>query len=573
MKDIIIRNGTIIDGTKRAAFTGDIQIAGDTIVKIAEHIEAAAEVEIDAQGKIVCPGFIDPHSHADMDLLFAPENKANIMQGVTTFVGGNCGDSPVPVSRENWDMATQHFGKLKSIRPLYYDQTPPSMDRETAIREYREAYGVDVSFETFPEYFQEIRKSGISCNYYPLVGHNNLRKMVMGKDCNRQATPEEVEQMKGLLREILASGIGGMSTGLDYLPGTFAFKEEVRELAEQLKDFDGIYASHVRSRTMFVDGKPGFHQERGIAEALDIGRQGVRVNVSHVLHEEHPRKIQELFDQALAEGVDVSYDVIANVTGGGAIFSHLMYLLRPWYLAAGSPEQLVRNLEDPDYVKMMKREMTDSRWYFTNEKALPGVEEAILITQHQDSRYVGKNFQQIMKETGMSYQDTFIAVIRADPMTKIKYGRPPQEDAKLAVRELFDHDHAIPCSDSFAANEDSELGFAPPLGMTAHNNAYTYAVRYLKDYRRSSLEDSIYAMTGLPAQRFRISRRGVLQEGNFADIVILDLGKLDPNEDVSEPRRFPKGIDYVLVNGAVTAEKGQFTGARSGRVLLRDREI
>ena len=272
MKTIIIRKGTIINGNKEDSFIGDIKIAGDKIEKILDNIEESADIEIFADGKIVCPGFIDPHSHADVDLLFAPENKANLMQGVTTFIGGNCGDSLVPVGKENWEMGTQHYAKLKNFVPYYYDQSIPPMDKENAIKEYKESYGVDLSFETFSQYFAELNKKGFSVNYYPLIGHNNLRKIVMGKDCNREATAAEIEQMKVILKENLEMGINGMSTGLDYLPGTFSSKEEVLELSKTLKDYNGIYASHVRSRTMFVDGKPGFHQDRGISEAVNIGK-------------------------------------------------------------------------------------------------------------------------------------------------------------------------------------------------------------------------------------------------------------------------------------------------------------
>ena len=289
-----------------------------------------------------------------------------------------------------------------------------------------------------------------------------------------------------------------------------------------------------------------------------------------MIHEDKPDEIKKIFEDARNEGVDISYDVIANVTGGGAIFQHLMYLLRPWYLTAGSDEQFIKNLQDKDYVEMMKKEMVNSRWYFTNENALPGVEHAILITENKNPAYLNKTFAQIMEETGMNYQETFIAVIKEDLHTKINYGTKPNPTDTAFVKKLFDCDYAMPCSDSYAANEDTILGFAEPLEMTAHSNAYSYAVRYLKDYRRNSLEDSIYAMTGLPAERFNISKRGVLKEGNYADIVILDLQNLDVNNNLVDPRSFPSGIEYVFVNGEMAVNKGNFTGTYSGRVLLRE---
>ncbi|MDP3386118.1 MAG: amidohydrolase family protein [Eubacteriales bacterium] len=565
--DIVIKNGLIVDGTGKEKYHGDIGIIGEKIERVGliDHLEATRF--IDAKGKIVCPGFIDPHSHADVSIMFYPDNEACIMQGVTTFIGGNCGDSSAPVG-EYWDAKALDLEKIKGVIPSYYTWYNSPIKRDDVVRQAWTQYNLDLDYKSFEEFCEKLDKYKISTNYYPLIGHGNLRSIVMRGDISREASFDEIREMKTLLRSALQAGAKGISTGLDYPPGAFASIEELISLAQVVKEFDGIYATHIRGRKLFVTGEGGYDPERGLIEAFQIAETtGVSVHISHLIMIKSPEYTKSLFDNARKKGIKVTYDVIANTTAGGGSFPFLAFILKPWYLTAGSPEQFEKNLNDKDYVDAMKKDMGSSKWYFANHESLPGVEEAILITKCKNSSYINKTVKQIMEERDWSYADTLINIAKSDALTKIKYGAPSKEEEHNNIKALFDYPWSMPSSDGFAVNHDSKFGFAEPFCFYPHQNSFNYAVRYLQRYQNHSLEETIRKATGLVAETFKIKGRGTIAEKKYADILIYDPEQLNCNESPFDTRTYPKGVLYVLVNGAIVLDNGVQTGSRPGKVL------
>lgn len=569
MFDLIIKNGTIVDGTGKEKYIADIAIKGDRIVKIEKHIQDRSKQEIDATGNIVCPGFIDTHTHIDETILFYPENKSYLLQGVTTFIGGNCGTSAAPVG-EQWLNVSELFTKSKKMKPKYYELYN-NWKTKDVVKEYKELYDVNLDYITITDFFNKIKEIGISNNYYPLVGHGNIRNIVMGENKNRVATEQEVEEMKILLNEVMQEGVRGMSTGLDYPPGAYSTTEEIIELAKIVEKNDGIYCSHVRARNMYTESKGDVDMYGGFKEAFEIGRQAkIPVHVSHVYGVDSIEETKKMFLDAKNEGVDVSYDVISSTSAGIINYIYLAKVTSPWFLAAGSLEQFEENLKDQYYIENMKRDMVENFWVMTNEKTYPIITDMIRIVSCKDKKFELKKIKEIMDENNWTYQDTLINILKADILTKVKIGTETSEEQNSLIKELLDFELAMPCSDFFAVDENTLLGYPTPLEILPHPNGFNAFVKYLTMYRTNNLEESIKKATGYVAERFNIVDRGKLLNGKYADILIYNPAKLDLNESIYDTRRYPKGVEYVIVNGEVAIKNGYYSGARSGRILSKN---
>jgi N-acyl-D-aspartate/D-glutamate deacylase len=579
MYDLIIRNGIIVDGTGKDKCHADLAVRGDKIAAIGDLRDAQAAKTIDAQGKYVTPGFIDPHSHADLNLLVWPENEAKTMQGITTTISGNCGFSPAPI-KNVWTFAAWEYKLIHLATPQYYTEIAFFHDLEKMKAQFKKVYDYDVDYETMGEFFRKAENTGFSINYYPFVGHNNIRTVVMGADCLRPATPEEIERMKALLKQEMEAGCRGLSTGLDYPPGAFGTTEEVIELAKVAKAYGGSYITHFRAAQLFTTGKLDLDVPGGIREAIKIGKEtGIRVHLAHmlpafpILPDYPPEKkieaataVKDMIDEALSQGVKISYDVIPNVSGGGCTTPNLGYLFRPWILATGSYEQFLKNIEVPDYAEMLKRESTASPWFVLNSDAIPNLGEQYYINTCREKAYEHKTLGKIMKERNLELIPALLEILKADPDTKLK----PVSGVGVSeewLKEILDHPLAMPCSDGFSYNRGAEIGLDYPLNKEPHPNNYCYTVRYLTLYKKERIEDTIRMLSGLPAEIFNIEGRGTLEPGKYADVVVFTEEKLKTNEDYSNPATFPDGIDYVIVNGEVTGENKEHTGAKAGRIL------
>ncbi|MEW6398268.1 MAG: amidohydrolase family protein [Bacillota bacterium] len=576
--DLIVSDGLVVDGTGSPGFRGWVGLRGDRIAAVGppplpEGVEAARV--LDAAGLVVSPGFIDIHSHGDETLLLYPDAPSAARQGITTFAGGNCGFSPAPLG-DQWVLSFWEFDWWHEVAPYKYYE-PTMRPLEAVRRKAAEKHDLDIDWRSFGDFLARVEAVRPAVNYVPLVGHNALRTIVMGTDYARPARPEEISAMRDLLRRALEEGARGMSTGLDYEPGGYAETSEIVELARVLPEFGSIYATHWR-RTGIRRGTPEPALARGLKEAVEIGRQaGVRVQISHLLpayriFPDPPASLLkaaaeatlEILDEGLRQGVDVSFDVIPNVDGGVVIAPYLVSLLSPWLRDAGSPERLADLLAAPDYQAEVREFVEAGKWYSLNPRGDPRWAEAIVILRCEDTSLERRSLAAIAREGTGDPLATLFDLVQRYPRTRARMGMLGREEA---IPVFFSHPRSMACSDSFIFDDRWEVRH-PPYFLP-HPNTYGVFPRYLRRYAGPSLEEGVARITSRPARALGLDDRGVIREGAYADLVAFDPATVDEGGDYLEPRRYPKGIRWVLVNGQVVVEEGGQRDARPGRVLAR----
>lgn len=571
MYDLIIKDGLITDGTGRDAYLADIAVKDGKIAAIGRLQEVADRI-IDATGKYVTPGFIDPHSHADLSLLVWPKNEAYTLQGVTTQICGNCGLAPAPINDELWEFFCWEYKSVNRACKSVFDMYTWQSDADATRKALKEDYDLNVDWHTLGEFMDIAEKHGFSCNYYPISGHNHIRNAVMGK-AYRPATDEEIEKMKEILRDDLEHGSQGLSTGLDYIPGRFAETKEIEALLNIVAEYDGVYNTHVRG----FDPKHPEKLDRiyGVREAVELCRRtGVKTDLSHMSalysfspsgSEKLERAVAEIsraeMEKGWKEGLNIMYDVIANPSMGGSTIPYLANLVRPWLLMCGSMDHFLEMLEFPDFVQMMADQTAAGK----SPLLLEMDELDIKITRCLQSKYEDKLLADIVEENGFASRlDAVLTILKANPNTEVT---PQIAGGDTAVSILLDSPRAMPCADGFAFDLDSEMDYPAPLNRKPHPNNYCYAIRYLLHYGPQRFEDKVKQMTSVPAQWFGIEGRGVLAEGNWADIVVLDRERLCANEGNGSP----EGVDYVIINGQIAADHRKHTGVLAGKVLRKAR--
>jgi N-acyl-D-amino-acid deacylase len=476
--DLLIRNAEIVDGTGAPRFAGDIGIRGDRIERIGDLSGRSGRSEIDLAGRIAAPGFIDCHTHDDRVMLSGGEMAPKVSQGVTTVIGGNCGISLAPMPR-----------------PVPQPVTPPLnlLDEE----------GGWFRFPTFAAYLQALRAQPAATNCAMLVGHTTLRVATLD-DLERPATPAQIRQMRALVQEAMEAGAIGVSTGLFYEPAVAAPTEEVIETCRPLKDFHGIYCTHMRDE---ADGIVD-----SLQETFRIGREvGVPVVISH-----HKLVGQKNYGRS-AETLELIRRQMA---------------LQPVCLdcypyTAGST------------VLSADRAASSSRVIVTWSKALP--------------QFAGRDLDDIARALGVPQEE---AIRRLLPAGAI-YFRMDEAD----VQRILQFDETMVGSDGL------------PHDAAPHPRLWGSFPRVLGHYGRGlglfPLEKAVHKMTGLTARNFGLADRGVLREGAYADLALFDADTVDEAATYEKPIAAARGIDTVIVNGAIVWREGRASGARPGRVLQR----
>ncbi len=540
--DLEIRNGFVIDGTGNPWFRADVGILGGKIAKVGRLEAVKTERVFDAKGLMVSPGFIDIHSHSDLALLINPRAESKIRQGVTTEVIGNCGSSAAPTNKETLNFIKDDWGL--------------------------EAKEVPWNWSTFGEYLDQLEKQGVALNVAPLVGHGTVRIAVMGVD-NRQPTPEEMDRMKGLVARSMEDGAFGMSTGLVYLPGCYAEASELIDLCKVVARYGGIYVSHIRGeRETIVDA---------LKEAIEIGEKaGVPVQVSHNCPKwggsEKLLEMFNLYEKARVRGVDVTMDNDAHTD----LNPELSYILPQW-AQAGGVEKVVERLRNPEIRERIKKEIVEDKYPGPGYCGLVKHgrwDRIFLLVCKKNKDLTGKNFEDIAKIKGAKdpFDAYFDLLIEEKGEASALFNYINEND----IRTVLKFHLMMVSTDGSAYAPYGALGKIDGYSPCSYGE-YPYILeRYVREEKIISLQEAIRKMTSFPAQKLGLKDRGLIRKGMWADIVIFDINKIKDRATSrypytfplpNFPHKYPKGIDYVLVNGQVVVEKNEHTGLLPGKVL------
>lgn len=499
--NLLIRDARVVDGTGTPWFRADVGIRGDTIVAVGNLASKSAELTIDAAGLIVTPGFIDVHTHVegeDRGIERLPGAENFLRDGVTTIVTGNCGGSVIDVA----------------------------------------------------EWFSQLEKLGISLNLATLIGHNSVREEVMGR-ANRQASADELKAMQGLVEQAMRDGAVGFSTGLLYVPGTYANTAEVVALAKVAARFGGIYASHIREQ--------GAKLHDSVREAVQVGEEaGLPVQISHFKVKGRNRwgtigSALQLLDDFRARGVDVAIDAYPYDQAS----TNLGVNLPSWALADGS-EALAGRLSDPPTKERIIREMKA----MLQDGGYGDYSFATIANYRARPEWAGKTIAEVNRELGrpdtVDSQIETILDMRAQGGAQMIYHYMSLDD----VRTVYRYPYTAVASDG---------GVQKPSNTKPHPRSYGTNARVLAQFVREEkllrLEEAVRRMTSLPAGRFGFWGRGLIRPGMKADLLIFDPEQVRDEATYADPHRYSQGMKYVLVNGHLAISKGKASQERYGQVL------
>jgi N-acyl-D-amino-acid deacylase len=526
--DLVITNGHIIDGTGSPWYSGDVGIRDGRIAAIGNLAAAPRKRTIDAAGKVVAPGFIDLLGQSEMTILVDPRLPSKIYQGITTEITGE-GDSIAPLTD----------ALIQSGRSGY------------------DHYKITPDWRTFRQYFARLEKQGMGINLASYVGATTVRTIVLGEE-NKQPTAEQLEQMKALVRDAMKDGAVGVSTALEYAPAPYAKTEELIALATEAGKFGGIYSTHMRNESDSVLDS--------IDEALRIGREArVPVEIWHikVAGKNNWGRMPEVvakINAARAAGADVTADTYAYT----AWYNDFSAFIPAWAHEGGSAK-LVERLKDPATRERIRKDMlTPSKDWDNEWQEIPGP-EAVMIGVAQNPKLVplqGKRLSEIAKLWNKEPMDALFDFLIEDPFADVAVFGMSQPDVTLALQQPW---VAID-NDSSGTSPEGILGQEHP-----HPRAYGTFPRILRKYVREdkalTLEDAIRKFSALPAQRLRLTDRGVLKAGMWADVVVFDVATVRDLATFDNPNQLSEGMEYVLVNGAPVIEQGKMTGTLPGKVL------
>jgi len=496
--DILIRNGKILDGNGNSWYYGDIAVKDGKIAAIGKQLNYVGKKTIEATGLIVAPGFIDVHTHLEGDETKDPNATNFIMDGVTTCITGNCGAS-------NTDIG-QYLHFIDSLK--------------------------------------------LSINVATLVGHNDVRKQVMGR-VNRDATRDEMEQMKNIIDKAMRDGAVGLSTGLIYIPGTYTKTAEIVELAKVVAKYNGVYTTHMRDE--------GDSVTFSINEALTIGREAkIPVEISHfkLSGQQNWGRSKEtvpMITAARKEGIEVTIDQYPYTASSTSIST-----LIPDEILADGQDSINARLDDPATRKYVIRSMLER----LKKRKLKHFSYAVVAYYQFDTTLNGKSIEQINLIKGNKHKkqkeaETIIDIMRHGGASAVFHGMS-EEDIKRIMQYPFN---------MFASDATIRvLGAGVPHPRGYGTNARVFA-EYVRDQHVISLEEAVRRMTSLPAQKFQLRDRGLLRENFAADIVIFDENKVQDVSTYDHPHAYSRGFQYVIVNGVLTAENEKHTGARAGQAL------
>lgn len=524
--DIVIKNGYVLDGLGQEAVQTDIGI-GEAMIKMIGRIPSSRGSHIiDAKGLVVCPGFIDAHDHSDVGLLVNPRAESHVRQGITTVVSGNCGSSPFP-------MADSIYEEMKE--------------------ELKEAFQIDLTWRDISGFFSRLEERGTALNYATLVGHGAVRGAAMGLN-DRPPTPEEIEKMKIFISESINDGAIGISSGLEYSPGSYAQAEELVELCKTAVEWGGLYATHMRNE--------GDRLIESIEETLDVARKtGIRVQISH-FKAAYPRNWDKVDDalgkleSAKDEGLSVFCDRYPYTAGSTGLSFYF-----PLWTRQGTTDEFLSRLND-------KSHESEIRGHVARQEEKLGSWDRVVIASvftEKNKKYEGKSILQGAEASGKETFE-FMRDLLTEEKNRVDMVTFMMKEENL--KKILSHPQVGIGCDGSAKAPYGVLGKGVP-----HPRSYGTFPRVLGKYIREEkilpLPEMMKKMTSVPAKHFGFEKRGALQEDNFADVVIFDEGKVKDIATWSKPHQYPLGIEYVIVNGEVVIDQEDHTGRLPGRILSK----
>ena len=543
-KTVLIENGIVVDGSGAPAFAGDVLVRGDRIEAVFRRTgngergtgngewgmgngeSVGADETVDATGCVVSPGFIDSHTHSDAYLVIEPDAPSKIAQGITTEVNGQCGGSAAP--RYGEARLSSDWAALLGERLTWH-----------SMAEYREA-------------LEQVRPA---VNTVQFVGHNTLRSSVVGY-AGRAATPDELARMQTLLAQSMDEGAWGLTTGLIYQPGRYSTPDEVAALARVAAERGGIYATHMRSE--------GDRILEAIDEVVDLARTtGIRAEISHLKTGGRANwgkidAVLEKVQSAIDEGVVLGSDRYPYCAAG----TDLDIVLPDWAQEGAAKAEMER-LADP----ALRRRIVDE----INASGRDWSEVMIGGTWHEDTKaFSGKTIAEILSPRNSAIPQSISTpgelVCRILELDGCKTGAFFFTMCEENLDKILSRPWIVPGSDASLRAPWGPLGKDHP-----HPRAYATMPVFLARLRRLgvSLEEAVARMTSVPARRFGLAGRGVVEKGAFADIAVWRDGEFASDSTYKDPHRFARGVECVMVNGAVTYRAGRFTGERAGRFLER----
>lgn len=532
-KKILITGGKVVDGSGNPWFYSDVLIDGDTIAEVSRNLkdkigkDNQSEYEvIDATGKIVCPGFVDIHSHSDAEVYIDGTARSSVMQGITTEIAGNCGDSAFPLVGYFPERYAKHMYEL---------------------------YGWEEEFpwKTLDEYVDVVNSQGVSVNIGLLAGHASIRTAVSDY-ADRDLTEEEYKEAERLLREALEQGAFGMSMGLYYAPGSYATTEEAIRFSKIVAEYDGFVSCHLRDEADYNIGILAAYQEM-----LTVAREsGARVQISHMKCVGpstwgYADILVRMVEDARKRGFDVAGDQYPYLAACSSIIGSLI----PRWAQAGTKQDFLDRLRDPETREKIKREV------IRNLRRRGGAERLFIGRYPPEPEYAGKSIAQISEMMRLDYAETTLRLVEPFNPQLVTYSMQ-EDDLKVIMQAPF----VMVGSDGRALRPEGILASGPP-----HPRSYGSFPRVLSKYAINgnvlSLEEAVRKMTSLPAARANLKDRGLVRRGFKADIVVFDPVTINDNATFDNPRLYPTGIDYVLVNGVPVVAEGKHTEAKPGTVL------
>lgn len=496
--DLLLTNGKIIDGTGNNWYYGNVAIKDGKILKVGREVDLRAKRVIDATGLVIAPGFIDVHTHIEDDEVKDPTAASFIYDGVTTVVTGNCGLSNVDIGK----------------------------------------------------YLHWIDSLKLSINVASLVGHNDIRKAVMGR-ANRQATPAELQQMEVLTDNAMKGGAVGVSTGLIYIPGTYAKTSEIVALAKIAAKYDGVYATHMRDE--------GDSVTEAILEALTIGREAkIPVEISHFKlsgqqNWGRSRETVAMIEAARKEGIEVTIDQYPYTASSTSVST-----LLPEGILADGQDSIKARLQRP----AVKKYVTNFLLERLKKRKLKHFSYVVVANHEADTTYNGKSIEQInlmkgRKHTVKDEAQTIIDIMMNGGASAVFHGMS-EDDVKRIMKYPFN---------MFASDASIRVfnaGVPHPRGYGTNARVLS---KYVRDEKVISLEEAVRRMSSLPAQKFQLNDRGLLKQGLAADIVVFNENEVKDLSTFEKPHAYSRGFYYVIVNGVLTVDHEKHNGTRAGHAL------